>query len=292
MIRTCCIKDGGTSLRKLIGIFLILSWALIACSNQEIGVKSSSEPLPEKEPATKEGPLEREVEDKEVKEELKKENSGSADQKQYVLNPNNWSVKPKSSANPKVVLLTFDDSPDKYALDIAKQLQELNVKAIFFVNGHFIDNDKQKKILRKIHEMGFSIGNHTYNHVKLTDLSEEEQRNEIVKVNDVVEELTGARPQFFRAPYGANTEFSKQLAKEEGMLLMNWSFGYDWQKEYQEKEKLTEIMLDTPYLMDGANLLMHDRKWTSEAITDIVKGYQKKGYEILDPSLLDMSPSK
>ncbi|MEK3800111.1 polysaccharide deacetylase family protein [Peribacillus sp. FSL H8-0477] len=279
-------------MRKLIGIFLILSWALIACSNQEIGVKSSSEPLPEKETATKEGPLEREVEDKEVKEELKKENSGSADQKQYVLNPNNWSVKPKSSANPKVVLLTFDDSPDKYALDIAKQLQELNVKAIFFVNGHFIDNDKQKKILRQIHEMGFSIGNHTYNHVKLTDLSEEEQRNEIVKVNDVVEELTGARPQFFRAPYGANTEFSKQLAKEEGMLLMNWSFGYDWQKEYQEKEKLTEIMLDTPYLMNGANLLMHDRKWTSEAITDIVKGYQKKGFEILDPSLLDVSPSK
>lgn len=279
-------------MRKLIGIFLILSWVLIACSNQEIGVKSSSEPLPEKESATKEGPLEQEVEDKEVKEELKKDNLGSADQKQYVLNPNNWSVKPKSSANPKVVLLTFDDSPDKYALDIAKQLQELNVKAIFFVNGHFIDNEKQKKILRQIYDMGFLIGNHTYNHIRLTDLSEEEQRNEIVKVNDAVEKITGARPQFFRAPYGANTEFSKQLAKEEGMLLMNWSFGYDWQKEYQEKEKLTEIMLDTPYLMDGANLLMHDRKWTSEAITDIVKGYQKKGYEILDPSLLDMSPSK
>lgn len=292
MNRTCCIKDGGTSLRKLISIFFILFWALIGCSNQEIGVKSSSEPLPEKENATEEEPLEQEVEDKEVKEELKKENKESADQKQYVLNPNNWSVTPISSANPKVVLLTFDDSPDKYALDIAKQLKILDVNAIFFVNGHFIDNDKQKKILQQIHEMGFFIGNHTYNHVKLTDLSEEEQRNEIVKVNDAVEKITGTRPQFFRAPYGANTDFSKQLVKEEGMLLMNWSFGYDWQKEYQEKDKLTEIMLDTPYLMNGANLLMHDRKWTSEAITDIVKGYQKKGYDILDPRQLDISPSK
>lgn len=279
-------------MRKLIGIFFILSWALIGCSDQEI-VKSSSEPLAEKQATSKERPLEQEVEDKEVKEESKKENNmAPANQKQYVLNPNNWSIKPISSANPKVILLTFDDSPDKYALDIAKQLKILDVKAIFFVNGHFIDNDKQKKTLKQIHEMGFFIGNHTYNHVKLTGLSEEEQRNEIVKVNDAVEKITGARPVFFRAPFGANTAFSKQLAKEEGMLVMNWSFGYDWQKEYQAKDKLTKVMLDTPYLMDGANLLMHDRKWTSQAITDIVKGYQKKGYEILDPSLLDPSPSK
>jgi hypothetical protein len=32
---------------------------------------------------------------------------------------------------------------------------------------------------------------------------------------------------------------------------------------------------------------MHDRKWTSEAIEDIVKGFQKKGYEFLDPKLIE-----
>lgn len=241
---------------------------------------------------SKEERLEQQIKDEEIKEELKKKDTVTADPKQYVLNSNNWSVKPISSANPKVVLLTFDDSPDKYALSIAIDLKTLDVNAIFFVNGHFIANDEQKEVLRQIHEMGFLIGNHTYNHVKLTDISEEEQRNEIVKLNDAVETITGERPQFFRAPYGANTEFSKQLAKEEGMLVMNWTFSYDWEKEYRDKEKLVKIMLETPYLMDGANLLMHDRKWTSEAITDMVKGYQKQGYEIIDPNLLDISQSK
>ncbi|MFE4239108.1 hypothetical protein [Peribacillus butanolivorans] len=57
---------------------------------------------------------------------------------------------------------------------------------------------------------------------------------------------------------------------------MNWTYGYDWEKEYQDKKSLTEIMLNSPYLSNGASLLMHDRKWTREAIEDIVKDFHKK----------------
>ncbi|MES1039267.1 polysaccharide deacetylase family protein [Peribacillus simplex] len=135
--------------------------------------------------------------------------------------------------------------------------------------------------------MGFSIGNHTYSHVNLKELTEKEQEREIVKLNNLVEGITGVRPKYFRAPFGSNTEHSKKVAEKEKMLVMNWTYGYDWEKEYQDKKALTEIMLNSPYLGNGANLLMHDRKWTSEAIEDIVKGFQKKGYEILDPKLIE-----
>src|SRR5699024_10765840 len=141
---------------------------------------------------------------------------------------------------------------------MAKTLHELEAGAIFFVNGMFLETEEKKKILKDIHDMGFLIGNHTYSHAFLPDLSteekkeekkkslndihdmgflignhtyshaflpdlsKEEQKEEIVRVNDVVEEIIGERPAFFRAPNGANTDFTKQIADEEDMVLMNW----------------------------------------------------------------------
>ncbi|MFJ7829917.1 polysaccharide deacetylase family protein [Peribacillus sp. NPDC097284] len=208
-------------------------------------------------------------------------------QVQYRLNEANWSFEPIKDADPKVVLLTFDDAPDKYSLDIAKTLHELQVPAIFFVNGHFIEDDEKKKILKEIHDMGFLIGNHTYSHVNLKEQTDVVQKKEIVKLNDLVEEIVGERPKFIRAPFGTNTEYSKGIAKQEKMLVMNWTYGYDWEKEYQNDKALTNIMLNSPYLSNGANLLMHDRKWTHDAIEDIVNGFQKKGYTFLDPRLIE-----
>lgn len=203
-----------------------------------------------------------------------------------------FSIQNISNPEEKVVLLTIDDAPDKNALAMAKTLQDLKVKAIFFVNGHFIDTPEEGEVLKQIHQMGFPIGNHTINHKSLKDLSEEEQRQEIVGLNDRIEELIGERPRFFRAPFGMNTDYSKQVAVDENMLLMNWTYGYDWEKAYQQKEALAEIMVNTQLLRNGANLLMHDRKWTSEALGDIVKGLQDKGYKIVNPELIETPERK
>ncbi|GIO26014.1 polysaccharide deacetylase family protein [Ornithinibacillus bavariensis] len=209
----------------------------------------------------------------------------------------NWSITPiKEGINEKVVLLTIDDAPDKYALEMARTLKDLDAGAIFFVNGHFLETPENKEILKKIHDMGFIIGNHTYSHKKLPDLTKEEQKNEIIRVNDMVEEIIGERPKFFRAPNGANTDYSKNLVKEEKMVLMNWSYGYDYFKPYMDKEKLTKAMITgegpearepNSLLNPGANLLMHDRKWTSEALGDIVVGLREQGYEMVDPHLIE-----
>lgn len=202
-----------------------------------------------------------------------------------------FSIQNIDNPDEQIVLLTIDDAPDKNALEMAKTLKDLNVKAIFFVNGHFLDTPEEGEVLKQIHQMGFPIGNHTYNHKSLRDLSEEQQRKEIVDLNDRVEELIGERPQFFRAPFGMNTDYSKQVAADEKMLLMNWTYGYDWEKDYQSKEALADIMVNTPLLRNGANLLMHDRQWTSAALGDIVKGLHNKGYKIVDPTQIE-TPAK
>jgi peptidoglycan-N-acetylglucosamine deacetylase len=197
------------------------------------------------------------------------------------------SIIPIDNAEEQVALLTFDDAPDKHALEIANSLKEQNAPAIFFVNGHFLTTDEEKETLKKIHDMGFAIGNHTYSHANLNDLTQEETKEEILKVNDLVEEITGEKPTFFRAPFGENTDYSRQLAEEEGMAVMNWTYGYDWVSQYQDKDALADIMVNTELLGNGANLLMHDREWTAAAVPEIIKGLRDKGFTLVDPDTIE-----
>lgn len=228
----------------------------------------------------------KEVEDTEENETKGQENTEDIPEAKYEVS-DVWSIIPlDDEVNDEVALVTIDDAPDKHALDMAKTLKDLDVNAIFFVNGHFIESPEGKEKLKEIHDMGFLIGNHTYSHPFLPDLSEEEQKEEIVRVNDMVEDIIGERPKFFRAPNGANTDYTRKLAEEEGMILMNWSYGYDWEPAYQTKEAITDIMLHNEFLRNGANLLMHDREWTAAALSDIVKGLRDQGYELVDPKLI------
>lgn len=262
--------------RVVIVIFFILF--IVGCSNED-KEKIVDEPMDE---TTAHEEYDKKAEKGSVVEETVVESVEPL----YQINSRTWSVEPLGDANANVVLLTIDDAPDKYSVEMAKTLAGLGVNAIFFVNGHFIDTEEEAERLKEIHELGFPIGNHTYSHSNLSDLSESEQQKEIVRLNDRVEEIIGERPTFFRAPFGVNTDFSRKVVEEEGMLLMNWTYGYDWEMDYQSKEALAEIMVNTPFLKKGANLLMHDRKWTNEALGDIVKGLKEKGFEIVDPTLI------
>lgn len=205
----------------------------------------------------------------------------------YYIDSYTSQVLPKEDADPEIVLLTFDDAPDTYALQIAKTLKENNAPAIFFVNGMFLEEDGGKEMLKEIYDMGFEIGNHTQTHPSLDSLNDEETEYEMKETNRLVEEVIGKKPRFFRAPFGINTEKSLEIAEEEGMTVMNWTFGYDWEPEYQEKDALADIMVNNEFLADGANLLMHDREWTNAALPEILSGLQEKGFSFVDPKNIE-----
>ena len=190
-------------------------------------------------------------------------------------------------AESSAVLITIDDAPDENAVAMAHTLKELDAPAIFFVNGMFIESKEGQEKLREIHELGFEIGNHTYNHFNMQEITPEDTALEIIDTGDLIEEAIGERPKFFRAPFGVNSEASISIAREENMTVMNWTYGFDWEPDYQEPGALSDIMVNTEMLGDGANLLMHDRQWTSEALPDIVKGLRDKGYSLIDPKLID-----
>lgn len=269
------------------------------CSGQENEENSGKDDVPDRQDEQVEEKADNGGANEDMSEESAGENGESDKDKQvpaaaepaeplYELNEATWSFQPIGDADPKAALLTIDDAPDKHALEMAKTLKELEAPAIFFVNGHFIDTDEEKAVLKEIHEMGFPIGNHTMTHADLQQISEEAQREEILGVNEIVEQVTGEKPRYFRAPFGQNTDFSRRLAADEGMLLMNWTYGYDWEPKYQNGEALADIMLNTEYLNNGANLLMHDREWTAAALPKIVQGLRDKGFKLIDPASIKL----
>ncbi len=279
----------------MIGQSVILLFFLASCSTMDSetsDVKETSDvsEITEKENKSDEKLVEDSTEDGEEQVEEITIEEESEEIPLYTLNNTNWTVEPiDKEAEGKLVLLTIDDAPDKFSLEMAKTLKDNKVKAIFFVNGHFIQSEEKKKLLKEIYDLGFPIGNHTMSHSNLKNLSEKDQYKEIIELNHQIEAITGEKPKFFRAPFGSNTDYSKKLVAEQGMLLMNWSYGYDWEEDYMNKDALADIMVNTPLLTNGSNLLMHDREWTNKALPKIIEGLKSKGYTIIDPTKIKIS---
>lgn len=276
-------------------LFLASSLILTACdtSDAEYDTDEQSEPVEDSSEETSEGQADMNDDDhsNEVSDDEEDVAIDEPEESSYLYEVNENDIATiqvieGEEANERVALLTYDDAPDNYAVDIAEVLVEHDAPAIFFVNGMFIESEEGQEMLREIHEMGFAIGNHTHTHHSLPSLSEDEQTEEIMKTSDLIEEIIGERPRFFRAPFGQNTDHVKELVREDGMVLMNWTYGYDWESGYMEAEPLADIMVNTELLRPGANLLMHDRRWTLEATSQIIEGLRENDYELVDPDLI------
>lgn len=199
------------------------------------------------------------------------------------------SIKPLNDSSEQVVLFTFDDAPQtpgSHALEMARLMKEKDVNAIFLVNGMYLESEENIAIIRQVHEMGFEIGNHTQTHADQQTLTYEEKYAEIKTTNDKIEAITGTPVRWFRPPFGSYDKDTIAICNELNLQLMLWSFGYDWMDEYLEGNALAQISLTTDYLYGGANILMHDRSWTYEALGAMIDGYRAQGYQIVDPYLI------
>lgn len=211
----------------------------------------------------------------------------------YYIDPEISSVLPANEdANPNVVLATVDDVPRKLpetptsSVEEAQAMADRGIYGIFFVNGMYLqgeDGEEGRQALKEIADMGHVIGNHTLTHYSLDQVPDEETlRHEIIGNQDIIEEVIGYRPQFFRPPHGIEIPELEGILEEENMVSMNWSYGFDWDENYSNPAMLADVMVNTEFLSPGANLLMHDLTWTNEAMPAILDGIQAKGYEFVD----------
>jgi peptidoglycan/xylan/chitin deacetylase (PgdA/CDA1 family) len=122
----------------------------------------------------------------------------------------------------KVIALTFDDGPHgPSTIRLLKILKDEKVRATFFVVGKMVK--KHPDILKAIDEAGEEIGNHSFSHVTLTHVSEEEARADLEACSETVESLTGKRPKLCRPPGGDSGPSVVKAASSLGMTCVMWT---------------------------------------------------------------------
>lgn len=172
---------------------------------------------------------------------------------------------------PKIAL-TFDDGPSAaWTPALLDGLKERGVKATFFLIGE--NADKNPEIVKRMAEEGHLIGNHTYHHVELTKVSENEARLELADTSAVIVRITGKEPEYMRPPFGA---WQRKLEQEIRMLPVLWTIDpLDWTTENQD-EIVNKVVTEAE---ENDIILLHDcYKSSVEAGLRIVDILQEEGF--------------
>jgi peptidoglycan/xylan/chitin deacetylase (PgdA/CDA1 family) len=172
------------------------------------------------------------------------------------------------------VVLTFDDGPNiEHTPLILDALAKYNVAALFFVIGERLNVPGALEIVRRASREGHLIGNHTFNHLNLTELSPEEIRSQILRTHDLISEFEPKR-KLFRPPYGACDEAIKAIAKVLGYETVLWSASSkDWLPE-NESSAWVDIAVEEISSQHIAVLLCHDLKHTAEHLPRLIERVQ------------------
>ncbi len=110
---------------------------------------------------------------------------------------------------------------------ILKLLAKRDIAATFYVPGHTIET--YPDVCRAIAEAGHEMALHGYAHELNAMLSEDEERQILLRSMKLIEDLTGAPPRGYRAPSGDVTEQTLQLLIEHGLTYDSSLMGHDYQ---------------------------------------------------------------
>ena len=178
----------------------------------------------------------------------------------------------------KKIALTFDDGPsEKYTAEILDILRQYKVKATFFVIG--TNALAHPDLLKRIIDEGHEVGNHTYSHPHLQKMSEAQLSLELLRADEVFQQLCKLSPTLFRPPEGVVSDAVKAAAQSKGYRLVLWSIDTrDW-----ALNSVSNILRTVKKeASDGDIILFHD--WvagespTPEALRQLLPWLLKEGF--------------
>jgi len=211
----------------------------------------------------------------------------------YVQLPSGYVIR-KFAEDPTVgkghkLILTFDDGPsEQWTPKILDILEREKVPATFFVIG--INAEQNIPILEREYKEGFEIGNHTFTHHNIADMSLQRAALEMKLTRLLIESITGHSTILFRAPYNADSEPQtyEELApiersRSENYLTVNESIDpNDWAIGVSP-DSIFERVVRQVQEGNASIILLHDaggetREATVEALPRIIDYFKKRGY--------------
>jgi len=202
--------------------------------------------------------------------------------------------------SPNKVAISFDDGPDpQWTPKILDLLKREHATATFFLIGN--QADKYSAITKRIYDEGNEIGNHTFTHPDISELSKPLVKLELNLTESLFASRLGVRTMMFRPPYSIDAE--PDTADEVKPLEISESMGYiaigdkidpnDWRDNPRRSaEEITQNVLDNlppcppeKRLTCGNIILLHDgggdRRETVRALPMIIEGIRAKGLQIV-----------
>ena len=212
--------------------------------------------------------------------------------------PNPYRVA-RYGARPNTVAITFDDGPDpEWTPKILDVLKREHAPATFFLIG--IQADKFSGVTARIYREGHEIGNHTFTHPDISNISSTFMKLELNLTERLFASRLGIHTILFRPPYSIDQE--PDTADQVRPLEFTQEMGYitvgdkldpnDWRENpHHSAEQITaDVMAHMPpcALYDqrcGNILLLHDgggnRAETVRALPMIIESVRARGYQIV-----------
>jgi peptidoglycan/xylan/chitin deacetylase (PgdA/CDA1 family) len=178
------------------------------------------------------------------------------------------------------VALTFDDGPlPPYTNEILRVLARYEVPATFFCIG--LNALAHPDEVRRIHEQGHSLGNHTWSHPFLPQLSRPQLAEQLDRTAEQLA-VTAEAPRFFRPPYGSRTPEVLGWLREFDTTTVLWDVAPDdW--AMPGAEAISSRVVDET--TDGSIILLHDgggdRSQTVAALPLIIESLLARGFRFV-----------
>lgn len=183
-------------------------------------------------------------------------------------------------ATARQVALTFDDGPSPFTDRVLDILRNYEAKATFFCVG--LHADCYPKTVARIAAEGHLLGNHTWSHPFVPDLTRDEMRFQIQATNQAIRMVTDVEPTLVRPPYGSRTPEALVWMAEMGMTTVLWDAdSRDWSLPGPDGIVANALS----QARNGSIVLMHDgggnREETVLALPRILDSLLEQGYTLV-----------
>ena len=189
-----------------------------------------------------------------------------------------------------LVALTFDDGPGPYTRHVVNMLKRAGARATFFIVAKEIDDWPGLAGEPRREATVAAIGDHTYDHVDLVGLTQEQLDHEVVDSKQLIEEHAGGPVRLFRPPYGSHDLAVDSEVQAQGMVQVLWNV--DSQDGLVGATAQTVLRNVVKGLRPGAIILMHENRGTTlRALPRILQAVRARGlHTVTVPALLAADP--